>query len=49
MFFRNNIKSTYMIEQTKDQHISPECEVLEINLDGIMVQTSYHYEPGWDD
>ena len=36
MFFRNNIKSTDMIVQTKDQYISPESEELDVRLEGVI-------------
>ena len=36
LFFRNNIKSTDMIEQTKDQYVSPECEVLTLQEEGVI-------------
>ena len=35
--------------QTKTQYLSPVCWVIELAQEGIMQQTSYHYEPGWDD
>ena len=39
-----------MTLQPKDRYISPESEVLEFQTEGsTLVQTSYHYEPGWDD
>ena len=39
-----------MITQPKEQYISPECEVLDMNTEEVWLnQTSYHYQPGWDD
>ena len=38
-----------MAFRTKDLYVTPECELLELEPDVIMIQTSYHYEPGWDD
>ena len=35
--------------QTKTQYLLPVCWVIELAPEGIMQQTSYHYEPGWDD
>ncbi len=35
--------------QSKLQYLSPECAVFELVQENIMVQTSYHYQPGWDD
>ena len=35
-----------MITQTKDQYISPECEVLEIKSEGIVCASSDFTLPG---
>lgn len=45
------IKTTrYMAIKTKNQYNSPKCEVLNMNTEEVWLnQTSYHYEPGWDD
>ena len=36
--------------ETKKEYASPACRELSLESDvQFMVQTSYHYEPGWDD
>ena len=41
---------TYMATIPKDQYISPKCEELDMNTEEVwLYQTSYHYQPGWDD
>ena len=35
-----------MITQTKDQYISPECEVLEIKPEGVIAASAPNYENG---
>ena len=35
--------------QTNLPYSSPTCEVFELAQEGVMAQTSYHYQPGWDD
>ena len=35
-----------MITQTKEQYISPECEVLEIKLEGVIAASAPEYEDG---
>ena len=35
--------------QTSLPYSAPKFEVFELAQEGIMTQTSYHYQPGWDD
>ena len=44
-----NSNQQHMTSETKEQYISPKCEEYEIPTEGVMTQTSYHYQPGWDD
>ncbi len=37
-----------MITQTKEQYVSPECEVLEINPEGVMALSGGPY-PTWEE
>ena len=39
-----------MITQTKDQYLSPECEVLEIKPEGIIAASgdAQDMAPGWE-
>ena len=49
-YVSNNQIYKLMITPPKEQYISPECEVLDMNTDEVwLMQTSYHYQPGWDD
>ena len=35
-----------MITQTKEQYISPECEVQEVTLEGVIAASAPKYEDG---
>ncbi len=33
----------------KERYIALEMEIIKFEVEDDLVQTSYHYQPGWDD